>query len=45
MNTVRDLDLTIEEFQNRQRADDGMIVVSCLNHKTGSQGRAQLVIY
>ena len=36
--------LTIDEFQNRQRADDGMIVMTCLNHKTGPQGRVQLVI-
>ena len=36
--------LTIQEFENRLQADDGMIVVSCLNHKTGPQGRAQLVI-
>ena len=36
--------LTIEEFENRQRADNGMTVISCLNHKTGPQGRAQLVV-
>ena len=36
--------LTIAEFENRQAADNGMVVVSCLNHKTGPQGMAQLVI-
>ena len=32
--------LTINEVQNRQIADNGKIVVSCLHQKTGSQGRA-----
>ena len=36
--------LTSAEFENRQVASNGMIVVSCLNHKTGPQGMAQLVI-
>ena len=36
--------LTIEEYENRQRADNDMTVISCLNHKTGPQGRAQLVV-
>ena len=36
--------LTIEEYENRQRAKNGMTVISCLNHKTGPQGRAQLVV-
>ena len=36
--------LTTAEFENRQVANNGMIVVFCLNHKTGPQGMAQLVI-
>ena len=36
--------LTTEEFQQRETTSDGMVVISCLNHKTGAQGRAILVI-
>ena len=36
--------LTIKEFDQRQAADHEKLIVSCINHKTGPQGRAQLVI-
>ena len=36
--------LTTEEFNQREHTSDGMCVISCLNHKTGPQGRAILVI-
>lgn len=36
--------LTIQEFQEREHTSDGMTIVSCLNHKTGSQCCAILVI-
>lgn len=36
--------LTIEKFDNREHTSDGMVVISCLNHKTGPQGRAILAI-
>jgi len=36
--------LTMEEFDQRESTSDGMVVISCLNHKTGPQGRAILVI-
>ena len=35
--------LTTDEFDNREHTSDGMVVISCLNHKTGPQGRAILV--
>ena len=34
----------MEEFEQREHTSDGMTVISCLNHKTGPQGRAILVI-
>ena len=34
--------LTIEEFHKRQTNADN-VIISCINHKTGPQGRAQLV--
>lgn len=36
--------LTLEEFEQREHTNEGMTVISCLNHKTGPQGRAILVI-
>ena len=36
--------MTVEEFEQRENTSDGMVVVSCLNHKTGLQGRVILVI-
>ena len=36
--------LTIDEFDHRQQANQDKLIVSCINHKTGPQGRAQLVI-
>lgn len=36
--------LTIQEFDQRQAAGHEKLIVSCINHKTGPQGRAQLVI-
>ena len=36
--------LTVEEFEQRENTSDGMVVVSCLNHKTGLQGHVILVI-
>ena len=36
--------LRIDEFERRQAANKDKLVVSCINHKTGPQGRAQLVI-
>ena len=36
--------LTIDEFDHRQQAIQDKLIVSCINHKTGPQGRAQLVI-
>jgi len=36
--------LTTHEFDQRETTRDGMVVICCLNHKTGPQGRAILVI-
>lgn len=36
--------LTIEEFNMRQKTHDSKVIISCINHKTGPQGRAQLVV-
>lgn len=36
--------LTTDEFDKRENTTDGMVAISCLNHKTGPQGRAILVI-
>ena len=36
--------LTVGEFNERLEADDDKIIISCINHKTGPQGRAQLVV-
>ena len=36
--------LTKDEFEQRETTSDGMVAISCLNHKTGAQGRAILII-
>ena len=36
--------LRVDEFERRQAANKDKLVVSCINHKTGPQGRAQLLI-
>ena len=37
--------LTIKEFLEQQvAADKNKVIISCFNHKTGPQGRAQLVL-
>lgn len=33
----------IEEFNKRQQTED-KVIISCINQKTGPQGRAQLVV-
>jgi len=36
--------LTIEEYNMREEADDGLVVIPCLKHKTAAQKLAMLVI-
>ena len=36
--------LTLYEYDEKDYTNDGMVVVSCLHHKTGPQGRARLVL-
>ena len=36
--------LTMEEFAMRRSAKQNFVIISCINHKTGPQGRAKLVV-